>query len=836
MRRLRNDSDDGGYGLTFETRVLGARLNLLIEGIWRHGRLLFCIAGLFVGLSLLDVWSSTGDILHILALVVFFIAGCYALYVGARAFTAPTRERALAYLERRNQLKHRPLRSLGDTSEAEKVNNTASSRMWRIHQKKLRKSVKGVRAGLPALDMGIDDTYGMRALVILLVALSFAVAGPLAVDRLVAGVSPSLGTPTPKTEITAWITPPLYTGQAPILLKVDEAALAEGPVPTYVVPVGSSFVARIFGGKDGTPILVRGMERLEFSQLDNRNFELETDFSTPGELIIEKDGEVAARWNLKVIEDEVPTISLLVPPEVTERSAFHLQYQAQDDYGVNQIGAVITRENSDAKIELNLPAPGRGTSQVVGKSYHDLTAHPWAGLDVELVLFAEDQVGQKGQSEVTVMVLPERHFTNPIAKALIEQRRNLVADPVLNKPNAVIALTAISLIPEALNGDFVAIVLLSTTQSLLIHGGDQETIDEVVDLLWDTALRLENGDLSMAEAALRAAEQALMEALNNDASDAEIKKLVEELRAAMDNFLEALAAQQQQQDSASQSPADPNSQDRMINRDGLQQLLDRIDQFARNGARDAARQLLSELQDIMENLQNAQRGQPSESQQAQQQMLNELGDLMRRQQELLDETFRQSQQGQNNQQQQSQKPGEQGQQGQQGQRGQQGQNGLEGLARDQEALRQMLGDLMSRLGEQGEIPQGLGRAERSMNDARKSLEQGQGKGAQQSEGEALDNLRQGAEALAQQMMQNGQQGQGAPSAGMQPGQGRDPLGRQTGTQESPQGRGMDTNGLRGGADAFNKTRSIRSEVQKRLSDPTRGVLEREYLKRLLDFF
>ncbi|MEH6547045.1 MAG: TIGR02302 family protein [Sneathiella sp.] len=830
MRR-RNDSDDGGYGLAFETRVLIARLNLLIEGIWLHGRIFFCLAGLLIALSLLDLWSFTGDFLHVLALCLFLGAAGYSLYWAIRSFVPPTRARALAYLERRNRLNHRPLQSLGDTSDAENFNNTASSRMWRIHQKSLRKNVKGVRAGFPKLDMGIDDTYGIRALIILLAFLSFVVAGPLAADRLIAGLTPSLGTPTPKVEVTAWITPPLYTGQAPILLKIDETRLKEGPALSYVVPTGSTFVARVFGGKDGTPSLVQGTERLDFGRLDARNFELETTFTTAGDLIIEKDGDIAARWNLTIVSDELPTISLLVPPEVTERSAFHLQYRALDDYGVSQIGAEISRKNSDEKIKLNLPAPGRGTSQVVGKSYHDLTAHPWAGLDVELVLLAEDLLGQKGQSEPTVMVLPERTFTHPIAKALIEQRRNLAADPELNKPNAVIALAAISLIPEALNDDFVAILLISTAQSLLTHGGSQEAIDEVVDLLWDTALRLENGDLSMAEAALRAAEQALMEALNNDASDAQIKELVDDLRAAMDNFLEALAAQQQ--NTASQSPADPNSDDRTVNRDGLQNLLDKIDQFARNGARDAARQLLSELQDIMENLQNAQRGQPSQSQQAQQQMLNELGELMRRQQELLDETFRQSQENQNAQPQQNGQQQEQSQNP--GQSGGQGKNGMEGLATGQEALRQMLGDLMGRLGEKGEIPQGLGRAERSMNEARKSLEQGQGEGAQKSEGEALENMRQGAEAMAQQMMENGQ-GQGGPSTGMQQGQGRDPLGRQPGQQEGSQGRGMDTGVLEGATDAFNKTRSIRSEVQRRLSDPARGVLEREYLKRLLDFF
>jgi uncharacterized protein (TIGR02302 family) len=626
--------------------------------------------------------------------------------------------------------------------------------------------------------------------------------------------------------MTAWINPPDYTGQAPILLKYLPKNSDEASAETYVIPAGSQFTARVFGGSEEAPVLDVEQESFAFERLDTLNFQIETDFEKPALVQVKKDDVVVGSWHLNVIADEKPDIELLIEPEVTERAAFRLQYRAQDDYGVAGIGGEIRRENYPEVLTLVLPTPGRGSTEIIGESYHDLTAHPWAGLEVDLRLFAEDQTGQQGFSEVVRMVLPERTFANPIARALIEQRRNLVLDPKANKPNALIALEAIALIPESLGDDFTAMVLLSTARSTLRYGAGQQAIDKVVELLWETALRLENGDLSMAEAALRAAEQALMEALNNDASDSEIKKLVEELRAAMENFLQALA--QQQMNTAEQPQTiDPESQNRMIQSQDLQKLLDKIDQFARGGARDAARELLSELQDIMENLQSAQRMQPSADQQAMQQMLNELGELMQKQQDLLDETLRQSREGQQGQQQggdRSQKSPQQGQG-----------NPMEGLAQNQEALRQMLGDLMGRLGMKGEIPQSLGRAERSMKDARESLGQGEGEGAMKSESEALDNLRQGAEGLAQQMMEN-RQGQGPQSAGNgQRGQPRDPLGRPTG-QEGPIGTSSENSNLQGAADAFNKTRSIRDEVQRRLSDPSRDLLEREYLKRLLDFF
>ncbi|MEX0582066.1 MAG: DUF4175 family protein, partial [Sneathiella sp.] len=534
--------------------------------------------------------------------------------------------------EQRNQLDHRPLQSLGASSEAEKVNNTSSNLMWRIYQKTLRRSLVGLKVGGPRLDMGIEDNYGFRAIVILLLVAAFIVAGPRSTERLYAAVTPKIVAPAVPTNVTAWITPPAYTAQAPILLSHPENK--DGEIKTYVVPAQSGFIAHVFGREGEPPVLIAGEERQEFSATDARNFQTEATFDQSTLLKIEKDGEIIASWQLNTVADEVPTVSILDEPKVTERSAFNLQYQALDDYGVQNIGGEITRDNAEGRIDLALPTPGRGSKRIVGKSYHELTSHPWAGLPVKLTLFAEDQLGQRGFSEALNFVLPERTFTHPVAKALIEQRKKLVTGPEDSRTDVALVLQMIASLPESFNNDVTVQLSLSTARAMLVNGESQKSIDEVVEILWDTALHLENGDLSMAEAALRKAQEALMEALNSDASDAEVKRLVEELRAAMENFLQALAQQSPPMDN--QAAGDPNSQDQFIESQDLQKLLDRIDQFARGGARDAARQLLSELQNIMENLKSAEARPPSAGQQEAQQMLNELGKLMQRQQELLD--------------------------------------------------------------------------------------------------------------------------------------------------------------------------------------------------------
>ena len=46
-----------------------------------------------------------------------------------------------------------------------------------------------------------------------------------------------------------------------------------------------------------------------------------------------------------------------------------------------------------------------------------------------MTLIARDQAGQTGESAPYEFVLPERTFTKPLAKAVVEQRKKLVRDP-----------------------------------------------------------------------------------------------------------------------------------------------------------------------------------------------------------------------------------------------------------------------------------------------------------------------------------------------------------------------------------------------------------------------
>ena len=193
-------------------------------------------------------------------------------------------------------------------------------------------------------------------------------------------------------------------------------------------------------------------------------------------------------------------------------------------------------------------------------------------------------------------------------------------------------------------------------------------------------------------------------------------------------------------------------------------MLDQIENLAKTGARDAAKQLLSELNNLLENLQA---GQPmtGDPQSAEQMMKNlqQLGEMIRKQQELMDKSYR-ADRGMDPQSG-DEKPMTEKELEQALKHLQEGQKGLQG----------QLDQLMKELEGMGMEPNGkLGQAGEAMGRAADALGAGKAGRAVGDQGEALDALRQGAQGLTQQLANRGRGG------GMRGGDNfpnEDPLGR-----------------------------------------------------------
>lgn len=828
----------------FDLRLRLARLALLWERVWPALWPVVFVLGAFAVLALFDVLPLLPGIAHAVALTLFAVALAAAVWFGwrsARAGGLPDRIAARRRIERASGLSHRPLEALADRPSGP-LDGPAMT-LWEAHQRRMAAAIRQLRVGWPAAGLARRDPWGVRAVLAMLLLLGAIDAGADWRDRVVHAFTAKLGggAPAVAASFDLWLTPPEYTGLAPQFLRAGDSETAR-------VAAGSVLLAQVHGG-GAVPKLEIDDQPQEFAAVDQHNFRVETKLTAGKRIALSQGGTVLGQWPIEIIPDNPPTIGFAQPPKPTPRAALRLDYKAADDYGVESAKAVITRrdDKSGEKIELELPLPGLHLKEAEATSYHDLSPHPWAGLPVDMRLVATDALGQTGESQPLTMVLPERAFHNPVARAIVDQRKELAKDP-RSAPAVAEILGDLNTRPQLYGDDVVVYLALHAAQENLARDNGKETIAAIQPLLWDTALRIEDGHMSLAERELRRLQQQLQDALAKGAPDSEIDQLMQELRQALDQYLQALAQDMQRHQSEPTTPVDPS---RVLTGRDLQRMLDRARDLARNGSRDQAREMLSQLQNMLENLRAAR---PDDMQQRgagqAQQMMRNLHDLMQRQQQLLDKSFRaQRQRGQQNRngqmgQQQGRQPGQQ-----QGQSGQEpgddqadaGDTGEMGeAAGQQEALRHGLGDMMRQFGEGGEIPEPFGRAERAMRDATGALQRGKPGQAIGPQTEALDQLQQAARDFAQQLQQRFGEGLGVPN-GNGPGQSdNDPRER---VDRDPFGRPMSNNGTFDQGDVkipdediLQKSRRILDELRRRSSERSRPTIELDYIDRLLKRF
>jgi len=807
-----------------------ARLALFWERVWPALVPAVCILGLFVAIALMGLPTLFPGWLHLILLLVFAGAFAAALLIGIRRIRLPETTAAERRLERNSDLANQPLGALQD--RIADPSDPASRALWEEHKRRLLAQMDNLSVDWPHPGVPKRDPWGLRAVVVLLLAVGIAAGLNDGPTRIAKALTPDLsGPPPPPAQLEAWINPPTYTGLAPTRL------LADTPTPVKV-PQGSVLLARLFGGAGPADLRIDA-ETTAFERVDPENQQIELTIDQGRQISLRQGESDIGSWPIDVVIDAEPRITLADSPQITVRNALQLSYMAHDDYGLMEVGAELrladpaSTMTADEVLRLPLPLSPPGAKQAQDQGFHDLTPHPWAGLPVVMVLVATDNADQEGFSEEVELVLPEREFNHPVAKAIIEQRRTLTRQPE-RRGLVARALSAITAAPTAYDDDVVVHLALRTAASRLTQRPDRPAIAEVQELLWDTALHLEDGKMSLAERELRQAQQELMEALARNADDREIERLMDKLQQAMDRYLQAMAEnlQRQMQQGAELQQIDPNT--RMVEADELRRMLDRARELSRMGARDAAREMLQQLQQMLENLQGGAMTAMSPEMQQSQQAMRQLGDLMQRQQRLLDQTFRRSpRQPGEGQQRPGRRPGDPSQQqpGQQGQPGEGSQPGdFGGLAGQQEALRRQLGEMMRSMGEaMGEIPGGMGRAERFMRDARRALEQGAGESAVTAQTEALDQLAESMRDMADRMQQ--QAGQGQPGQNQNGMRDVDPLGRPL------EDGGVDTGRVQIPEDwELQRAREILNELRRRAGQAGRPPEERQYIDRLLRQF
>ncbi|ESR26373.1 TIGR02302 family protein [Lutibaculum baratangense] len=806
-------------------RAIGrARVAMMFERAWRDLLWPGVVVALFLIVSWFGLWLALPRWAGYVGLSLFPLALIVTL-LPLRRLRWPGETEARHRVETRSKLAHRPLDALNDRPTG--ASSPDADRLWRAHQARMSAQLGRLSAGSPEPRRAELDPFALRAAVLLLLVVSFFWAGPDWRNRLVSAADPGapvVTEPALAARLDAWISPPNYTRRPPIMLTGD----APGRARELAVPEGSVLTVRS-SGQDLA--VIRDGEPVDPGEADVASAGLKTSLDASAEFVVTMEGAEAARWPITVIPDEPPSVAFARDPGQAPSGALQLAYTMADDYGVVSGRAeIVPQDESFASENALVPAPdmplvlprsqGReGSAQTM----RDLTSHPWAGAEVDLTLAATDAAGQEGRSETKEVTLPQRPFRDPLARAIVEQRRNLALDRTARRDVAY-AIDALTLEPERHISDTrVYLGLRSAYWRLEDPRANDETLLSVVDQLWEVALRQEDGDLSLASEALRRAQERLAQALENDASDAEIEQLMNELRQALNEFMRELAMQAQ---NMPPMPMDPNAQ--MLSQQDLNRMLDQMEEMAKQGSREMAQQMLNQLQNMLNNLQ-AGRMMQSPQQQQMGEMMNQLGEMIQRQQRLMDDTFDAQRRGENQ---------EGGQEGRMGE-----------LSEAQRALQEQLRQMMEQLGQmgqqgegqegqegqqqgQGQPGQSLGEAGEAMGQAADELGQGQSGPALSQQGRALESLRRGAQSMQDQM----QQGQGGPGmAGEPTGQGRgraDPLGRPLRTEGPDFGEGVEVPEEMDAA----RARQILEELRRRLSEPMRPMIERDYLERLLERF
>ena len=773
----------------------------------------------FTALALFGLWDAVGDPWRLIALLAAFAGGAYFAWRSLRRSRPVSLESTLRRIEEDSELEGRPFEALTDAPAALR----SDPDLWRAHRLRMERRVAQAKARRPRAALARADGVALRAVAVVVVLLGLGVAGSRGPARIADAFLPGVlegGNVQPLLD--AWITPPEYTGAAPVFLTANQEEQSE---TTYRVPAGSELTVRVSGVRRPPATRVadeEGRRRLRYEALDESVHETKTVLSSDSRVTVRRSGS----WTIAATADGPPEVAFTTAP-APEDNNLNLAYRIADDYGVTSLILALEFEGEADEVPLDLG--GVTPREAEADVSLDLTEHRWAGERVNMRLKAVDAAGQESFSETADARIPERIFLSPLAKAVAEQRQVLMNANApyteLTEPAPMTAEEAasqpefaedhperrIERAPEGVRttadmigatmvggeryfGDYAIYLGLATARAEIQQARDQAELAPVPPLLWDIALRVEMGDLADAEAQLRAAERALLEALARGADADELAQLFDAFQEAMNRYLEALAREAIEEGRVAEAPPGGQMPEGM-DMGGVQELLDAIREASELGDEAGARAALAQLTEMLRNMEmqlvmggqgGGQQQQQTAEQQAMQNALNELSDMIGEQRELMDETLREGggEQGQQGEQgeQQGQEGAQQGQQGGQqpggeGGQSQQGQSGQPGGQQGQQAGQGQPGQ--GQQGQPGQGQPGQGQPGQGQNgqDGQQAGQFGQGGRGQGLSPSELAN-RQGelAERLGQFGDQVGEQGEGGArggAAGGDPGEAGD---------------------------------------------------------------
>jgi len=773
--------------------VGAARAALFWERIWSRLWPASGIAGLLIAAALAGLFEPLPWILHAFAIALAATFIGLALERAFRDFRLPGWDDAARRIEQRSGLADRPITE-GKDRLAAGLGDPWAETLWRETLRRRLAATRNLKVGWPQPNLAERDPRALRYVVLLALVGALVYANVHWRERLGQAFLASENASGVVAGIDAWIDPPAYTGIAPLYLSTRQT-------DTLIVPKGSQLNIRVHGA-DYAPIVSFGGAVDSGGGVTGRNREYAATamLTDNGTVRVRSSGRTLGSWDLHVLPDIAPHIAIEGMPTKTDRGALKITFRASDDYGVVGVRAVIRpigRKGVPLAVDLVLPALlSKNVKQI---AYQDFTAHPYAGRMVSLTLEARDGAGQIARSKAVTVRLPARVFTNPLARALVEQRSDLAGDNGL-KGHVTSALDALTIAPDLFYAEKKdQDVYQALNNALAMVGGAKTAADyqRVEDLLWQTAIALEQGGLINAAQELRRLQKLLTEALASGAPQDVIDALLQRYMEAMQRYMQLLA-----QNPQAQPPGPPPPDAKNLSMQDLETLLRLIQQMAAAGNREDAARALAFLQGLIENMRMSRGGSgDSPEDKALSDAMKKLGDLMGKQRSLLDKTYRQ-QQGM----------------------GDPKDGGPKGLAQQQQGIKKGLDDVQKGLGPKKPGSDKLDNAGRHMGNAQNQLGGNDTDSAVDSENQALQQMRDAEAAMAKALMKR----RDGPGGG---GAGEDPLGRMNGNGANF------GDGVKVPAESeLQRARRILEELRRRAAQRGRPQEELDYIDRLLKQF
>lgn len=800
-----------GLGISYRITFLLTFAAVVAERLWNTFWPVISLVFVFAALALTGLLFAFGNDGHLAISGIFCAATLLLTFRRARAFHFPSASDIDRRIEQENGLTHRPLEAVRDRPV---VGTKGDARiLWEKHLLQLRDKIRNLSPVKPQSRVPTEDRFSLRHGAMLVLLIGLVVAGEKTPARLQQAFEPSppaFAVAEKSLGLDAWIVPPEYTSKATVFLTRSEEGIKRGEQEPVTVPANSVIKIRLSG--KGTPPRIFWQEtRVGVEQAADKSFIADITANRSGILIIKQGLRTVGTWRIGVMQDRPPEITLEIISKTAQAST-KIGFGAADDYGITRLTATLVPEGALAEkakgqnLVIDMPPPTEN-----GLFYHieDFSSHIYAGMQVGIRLTAQDAAGNETITETQTTVLPERKFQSAAARALITERKRLFwFDNDLTRRITGDALAAIANEPQIYKGDIVVFLSLASAVRRLGYDGDAESVESVINLLWDVALKIEDGGLSLAARELREALQQLSERLKDKkTSDAEIRELADAAQEKMLAYMQALASElQQRMNEGKRMPEmPPEIAERLMQRIDMSEIMRQLEDIAKGGDREQMQKMAEFMQRALDNIDSQEMQAMQEQQQKAMEGLKELSEIIEQQQKLMDETGKK-------------KPSEQ----------------CQGLAESQEALRGKLGNATRNIGEMmPDIPEQLSKADQAMKEAQQLLSANNPQEARKKQQEALDALQQGMDGAISEMASRMQQmilSFGAMPSGSGFGEGYDPLGREDGTQQ----QGGDVK-LPDEAER-RRVQEIIKELRGRSNEFDRPKVEREYIDRLLEMF